>query len=93
MPFSENMRVRERWHRLDRDNPEFNVMFTDREYYTRPFASETQRFRLQSKGMPDAEMLEVIFTPMDEQDFNKNIRDPSSLGIAGPKSGVRNANH
>jgi hypothetical protein len=93
MPFSENMRVRERWHRLDRDYPEFNVMFTDREYYTRPFASETQRFRLQTKGMPDAEMLEVIFTPMDEQDFNKNIRDPSSLGIAGPKSGVRNANH
>src|SRR5215469_2132052 len=89
MPFSENMRVRERWHRLDRDNLELNVTFTDPDYYTRPFASETQRFRLQTKGMPDAEMLEVIFTPMDEQDFNKNIRDPSSLGIAGPKSGVR----
>ena len=38
-------------------------------------------------------MLEVIFTPMDEQDFNKNIRDPSSLGVQGPKSGVRTGGH
>jgi len=92
MPFSESMRLRERWRRLDRDNLELTVTFTDPEMYTKPFTSETQRFRLQTKGMPDAEMLEVIFTPMDEQDFNKNIRDPSSLGIAGPKSGVRTGN-
>jgi hypothetical protein len=65
------------------------MTFTDPEMYTRPFTSEVQRFRLQTKGMPDAEMLEVIFTPMDELDFNKNIRDPGSLGIQGPKSGVR----
>jgi len=89
MPFSENMRVRERWHRLDRDNLELTLTFTDPEMYTRPFTSETKHFRLQTKGMPDAEMLEVIFTPMDEKDFNKTIRDPSSLGIEGPKSGVR----
>jgi len=89
MPFSENMRVRERWHRLDRDNLEMTLTFTDPEMYTKPFTSETKRFRLQTKGMPDAEMLEVIFTPMDEEDFNKTIRDPSSLGIEGPKSGVQ----
>ena len=89
MPFSESMRLRERWRRLDRDNLELTVTFTDPEMYTKPFTSDVQRFRLQTKGMADAEMLEVIFTPMDEQDFNKNIRDPSSLGIAGPKSGVR----
>ena len=88
MPFTENMRLQERWHRLDRDNLELSVTFTDPEYYTKPFTSDTQRFRLQTKG-PDAEMLEVIFAPMDEQDFNKNIRDPSNLGTAGPKSGVR----
>lgn len=89
MPFSENMRVQERWHRSDRDNLELTMTFTDPEMYTKPFTSEVQRFRLQMKGMPDAEMLEVIFTPMDELDFNKNIRDPGSLGIPGPKSGVR----
>ena len=31
MPFSENMRVRERWHRLDRDNLELTLTFTDPE--------------------------------------------------------------
>lgn len=89
MPFSENMRVRERWHRVDGDNLELTLTFTDPEMYTKPFTSETKHFRLQKKGMPDAELLEVIFTPMDEEDFNKTIRDPSSLGIEGPKSGVR----
>ena len=89
MPFSENMRVRERWHRVDRDNLEMTLTFTDPEMYTKPFTSETKHFRLQTKGMPDAEMLEVIFTPMDEEDFNKTIRDPSSLGIEGPRSGVQ----
>lgn len=56
---------------------------------TKIFTSETKRLRLQRPAMPNAEMLEVIFMPMDEQDFNKTIRDPGSLGIAGPKSGVR----
>jgi len=89
MPFSENIRVREQWRRLDRDNLELTLTFTDPQMYTRPFTSETKHFRLQRKGMPESEMLEVIFTPMDEEDFNKTIRDPSSLGIEGPKSGVR----
>jgi hypothetical protein len=89
MPFSEELRLEERWHRVDRDNLQLTITFTDPKMYTRPWTSELKRFRLQTKGMPDAEMLEVIFTPMDEQDFDKNIRDPSSLGVAGPKSGVR----
>jgi len=28
--------------------------------------------------MPNAEMLEVIFAPIDEQDFNQKIRNPSN---------------
>jgi hypothetical protein len=89
MPFSEDMRLEERWRRVDRDNLQLTITFTDPQMYTKPWTSEIKRFRLQSKGMPDAEMLEVIFTPMDEQDFDKNIRNPSSFGVAGPKSGVR----
>jgi hypothetical protein len=89
MPFSESMRIHERWHRTDQDNLELVMNFSDPVMYTRAWSSELKRFRLQKKGMPDAEMLEVIFTPMDEQDFNKNIRNPGSLGIAGPKSGVK----
>jgi hypothetical protein len=89
MPFSEDMRLEERWRRVDRDNLQLTITFTDPKMYTKPWTSEIKRFRLQTKGMPDAEMLEVIFTPMDEQDFDKNIRNPSSLGVAGPKSGVQ----
>jgi len=89
MPFSGELRLEERWRRLDRDNLELTLTFNDPTIYTKPWTSEVKRFRLQTKGMPDAEMLEVIFTPMDEKDFDRNIRDPSSLGVAGPKSGVR----
>ncbi len=89
MPFTDEMKLEERWHRLDRDNLTLSIAFTDPKFYTKPWTSELKRFRLQTKGMQDAEMLEVIFTPMDEKDFDKNIRDPSSLGVAGPKSGVK----
>jgi hypothetical protein len=78
MPFSEDMRVEERWHRLDRNNLELTLTFTDSQMYAKPWTSETKRFRLQTKGMPDAEMPEVIFTPMDEKEFNERIRNPSN---------------
>ena len=78
MPFSEEMRVVERWRRLDRDNMELAITFTDPVMYTKPWTTDTKRFRLQPKGSPNGEMLEVIFAPIDEQDFNREIRDPSN---------------
>ncbi|PYS17186.1 MAG: hypothetical protein DMG15_00050 [Acidobacteria bacterium] len=78
MPFSEDMRVLERWRRLDRDNMELTITFTDPVMYTKPWTTDTKRFRLQPKGSPNGEMLEVIFAPIDEQDFNAKIRNPSN---------------
>ena len=78
MPFSEELRVDERWRRLDRDNMELTLTLNDPQMYTKPWTSDPKRFRLQTKGMPNAEMLEVIFAPIDEQDFNQKIRNPSN---------------
>jgi hypothetical protein len=78
LPFTDNLRLSERWHRLDEDNLEMTLTFTDPQTFTRPWTSDVKRFRLQKKGMPDAEMLEVIFIPLDEQDFNEKIRNPSN---------------
>ncbi len=78
MPFSEDMRVEERWRRLDRDNMELTLTFTDPKMYTKPWSTEVQRYRLQPKGTPNGEMLEVIFAPIDELRFNDVIRDLSN---------------
>ena len=78
MPFSEEMRVVERWRRLDRDNMELTITFTDPKMYTKPWTTDTRRYRLQQKGTPNGEMLEVIFAPIDELHFNDLIRDLSN---------------
>jgi len=77
-PFSDDLRVEERWRRLDRDNMELTLTITDPKTFTRPWVTDTKRFRLQPKGSPNGELLEVIFTPMDEKDFNQKIRDVSN---------------
>lgn len=77
-PFSDDLRVQERWRRVDRDNMELTLTITDPKTYTRPWLTDTKRFRLQPKGSPNGELLEVIFTPMDEKDFNQKIRDVSN---------------
>jgi len=78
MPFSEDMLVTERWHRLDQDNMELTVTFNDPKMYTKPWTSDASRFRLQLKGTPNGELLEVIFAPIDEENFNEVIRDLSN---------------
>jgi hypothetical protein len=78
MPFSDEMRVTERWKRLNRDNLEMTISFNDPKMYTKPWSGETRRYRLQPKGAPNGEILEVIFAPIDELHFNSVIRDLSN---------------
>jgi len=76
-PFSDEARFQERWHRVNRDNLELTLTVTDPKYYSKPWTSDKRTYRLQSKGSPDGELLEVIFAPMDEQEFNQRIRNPA----------------
>jgi len=78
MPFSEQMRITERWRRMDEDDLELTLTFTDPETYTTSWTSDPRRFRRQPKTSPNGELLEVIFTPMDEQVFNRRIRNLSN---------------
>ena len=44
-PHSENMRVEERYRRVDADTLELTITITDPEYYTAPWRSDVKRFR------------------------------------------------
>jgi hypothetical protein len=76
-PYSEEARLVERYRRADRDNLELTVTLNDPKFYTKPWTTEKKIFRLQQKGSPDSELLEVIFAPLDENSFNKRIRNPA----------------
>jgi hypothetical protein len=76
-PFSDQLRLTERWRRLDNNRLELVLNFNDPGAYVRPWASQPKIYRLQPKGSVNYEMPEVIFAPMDERDFNEKIRDPA----------------
>jgi hypothetical protein len=75
-PYSDAMRVQERWRRLDRDNMELTVRIDDPKTLTKPWVSDKKMFRFQPKESRNAELLEVIFAPMDEKEYNDRIRNP-----------------
>lgn len=76
-PFSDQLRLTERWRRLDRDRLELVLNINDPGTYTKPWSTVPKIFRLQQKGSANGELQEVIFAPMDEKDFNDKIRDPA----------------
>ena len=75
--FSDQLRLTERWKRLDRDHLELVLNINDPVTYTKPWATNPRTFRLQPKGSANGEILEVIFAPVDERNFNEKIRDPA----------------
>lgn len=77
-PYSDALRVEERWRRLDRDNMELTVRIDDPKTYSESWLSDTKDFRFQPKGSRYGELLEVIFAPVDEKQYNDRIRDPSA---------------
>jgi len=77
-PVSEEMRLQERYRRLDRDHLELTTTITDPKMYTKPWTSEKKIFQL----MPKREIQELFCVPSEEQSFNKRVRDP-----AGGKTG------
>jgi hypothetical protein len=76
-PYSDALRLTERWRRVDRDNMELTITVDDPKTFTRTWTSEKRTFARQPKDSPNGELLEVIFAPMDEKLFNEVIRDPA----------------
>jgi hypothetical protein len=74
-PVSEDMTLEERYHRVDRDTLELNMVINAPKAYTKPWVSEKKAFRL---APPKTEIQELFCVPSEEQRFNQLVRDPGS---------------
>jgi hypothetical protein len=73
-PVSDDMKLEERYRRVDRDTLELTMTIDAPKAYTKPWLSEKKVFRLAPKG----EIEELFCVPTEEQRFNKLVRDPGS---------------
>jgi len=87
-PRSDEMKMQERYTRVDHDRIELQIIVTDPKIYTKPWVSETKTFRMKTKedmampGLHDAKgwygLMEEMCVPLDEVDqFNARIRNPA----------------
>ncbi len=70
--YSTDMRLEERWRRVDRDTLESVYRIEDPTSYTRPWVSTTKVWQRLAH-----ELREVFCAPMDELYFNEAVRDPA----------------
>ena len=73
-PHSEDMKVEERYRRVDHDTIEMNMTLTDPKAYTKPWVSETKVWKL----WPKMEIREDICAPSDEERYKEEMRVPAA---------------
>ena len=74
-PHSSDLRVEERFHRVNRDTLDLTVTIDDPKVYTKPWmAGDKVSLKLQP---PDREIKEMFCVPSEEQSFNARIRNPA----------------
>ena len=71
-PHSDQMRLVERWRRVDKDTLTLDMTLTDPKTYTKPWVAETIKF-----VNPKSAIFEEICSPSEEHRFNNEIRDES----------------
>ena len=74
VPHSTEMKLEERYRRLDRDTLELNMTLTDPKIFTSPWASERKVMTLAPRGR---EIVEQFCVPSQEMEFNRIVRDPA----------------
>ncbi|HWZ56467.1 MAG TPA: hypothetical protein VNZ63_10380, partial [Verrucomicrobiae bacterium] len=75
-PHSAEMRVEERYHRVDRDTMELTVKIDDPKTYAAPWLA---RDKLRLKLMPaDTDILEMICAPSEAEEYKKTMVNPLS---------------
>ena len=73
-PHSNEMKVEERFHRIDHDNMELTVTINDPEMYTEPWMPLNKfPLRLQPRGF---DIREMYCAPSDTAEYNQQIGDP-----------------
>ena len=74
-PVSDDMRLEERYRRVDEETLELVITINAPKAYTTPWVSETKVMRLAPEGR---EIEELFCVPTEEQAFNRGIRDPAA---------------
>jgi hypothetical protein len=75
-PHSSEMRVEERYHRIDHDTMELTVKIDDPKIYTEPWLA---RDRLRLTLMPaNTETMEMICAPSEAEEYKKTMANPLS---------------
>jgi hypothetical protein len=76
-PHSENLRVEERYHRSGYNSLELTVTITDPTAYTKPWIG---RDKLALRRLPpETDLMEMICSPQDAQEYQKLIAAPSGV--------------
>lgn len=70
---SEDMRITERYRRVNRDSIAYDITITDPKTYTAPIVGPHRTMKLR----PQDEIVEEICVPSEEQSFAKRIADPA----------------
>ena len=81
-PHSDQMKLQERYHRIDHDTMEMTIIVDDPKMYAKPWVSEKKTWSLLSKEEYSLDgwngLAEEICAPIDEVDnFDKRVRDPA----------------
>jgi hypothetical protein len=71
-PHSDQMRLVERYRRIDKDTLKLDMTLTDPKTYTKPWVADTITF-----VNPKSAIFEEICSPSEEHRFNNEIRDES----------------
>ena len=79
-PYSDLARIEERWRLADENTLELTITVHDPDSYAEPWTSDPITYARQDKDSPNGELFEVIYAPIDEQEFNDRIRDPAASG-------------
>ena len=82
-PYSDQMRLQERYRRTDHDTIEMRITVTDPKIYVKPWTSQTKHWKLLKNpseySAPEWNgLIEELCAPVDEVDqFNRRIRNPA----------------
>ena len=78
-PHSIEMRVEERYTRVNHNNMEVTILINDPKTYTKPFAITKSNF----KWIPRQDFEEQLCVPSEEADYRKIISEPAAHGTLG----------
>ncbi len=73
-PHSDQMRIEERFQRVDHDTIQSTMTLTDPQAYTVPWVSEMKTWKL----APKERMHEDVCAPSDEQRYKEDMREPAA---------------